>query len=253
MKRRVPVLVALVLLATSCRLRPPEISLPEVPAGPLVLALDAQRQRLSGLKAVARVETERRGKRRSFESVAIVMDGHGRLRVDGYGPLGESLFTLLWNGDAVLFRRADDQEFLSVGQAGLERALGVALSPADLTAALGGNVMLPQADDVMVRAGCGQDSRCLIQVPGDRGVRRIYLVRPTGEAARAVAEGEDRYDGGTLVYRGRFEERAVLSGYSFPMLIQLENPDRALRLQIRYEDVELNVPVDEGLFKGEAR
>ena len=199
------------------------------------------------------METERKGKRRSYESVAVVMDGRGRLRVEGFGPLGESLFALIGDGQTILLRPPQETEFLSVGQAGLERALGVAISLGDLCAALGGNVLLPQSE-AGVQAGCESGGHCIIQFPGDGGIRRIYVSRPSGEGADvAIADGEDRYDGGTIVYRGRFEDRTAISGYSFPQQVTLENPDRALRLMVRYEEVEVNMPVEEGLFLGDSQ
>lgn len=254
MKSVVPAFFAVILLTTACRHRAPEIiSAPEVPSAPLVRALEAQRRNLVSVKAVARVETERRGRRRSYDSVTVVMDGNGRLRIDVYGPLGESLFALLWDGQAVLLRPPGEPEFVDLGQAGLERALGVSLSPAELCAALGGNIIAPRTDDA-ARAGCESNGRCQVLFPDDRGARRVYALRPAaGTADMAVAEGEDRYEGGRLVYRGKFEERTIISGYSFPLLVSLENPDRALRLVVRYEDVEVNVPVADVFSPGEAR
>lgn len=253
MKSAAPAAIAAILFVTACQHRLPEIAVPEVSPAPLVQELDTQRRRLTSVKAVARVETERKGRKRSYESVTIVMDDRGRLRVDGFGPLGESLFALLWDGKAVLLRPPGEPEFLSVGQAGLERALGVALSPADLSAALGGNVIVTPSEGT-VRAGCDSGGRCRIHFDDDRGFRRIYASRPAGETAQGVlADGEDLYDGGRLVYRGRFEGRKSVSGYLFPMVISLENPDRELRLVVLYEDVEVNVPVDDALFQGNAR
>ena len=253
MKSAVPAAIAAILFASACQHRLPEIALPEVSPAPFVQELDAQRRKLTSVKAVARVETERKGRKRSYESVTIAMDDRGRLRVDGFGPLGESVFALLWDGQAVLLRPPGEPEFLSVGRAGLERALGVALSPADLAAALGGNVIVTPSDGT-ARAGCDSFGRCQLQFDGDRGSRRIHTSRPAGETAQGVvADGEELYDGGRLVYRGRFEGRKSISGYLFPMTVALENPDRALRLVVLYEEVEVNVPVDDALFQGNAR
>lgn len=251
MKRFAPAFFSLLLFLPACQNRLPDVSMPEVPSAPLIQALDAQRRKLASVKAVARVETERKGKRRSYESVAVVMD-RGRLRVDGFGPLGESLFALLWDGKAVLLRPPGELKFISVGQAGLERALGIALSPTELYAALSGNVIVP-VPTAVVRSYCEAGGRCVVQFPGDGGDRRVHAFRADGAAADGViAAGEELYDGSKLVYRGRFEERKDVSGYSFPMAVALENPDRALRLVVRYEDVEVNAPVEDALFQGDA-
>ncbi|MDH4161749.1 MAG: DUF4292 domain-containing protein [Nitrospirota bacterium] len=241
----------LLTLPAACHHRLPDLPGQEVSPGPLVQALDAQRHKLVTVKAVARVETERKGRRRSYESVAIVMNSSGKLRVDGFGPLGESLFALLSDGRTVLLRPPGEEEFISVGQAGLERALGVSLSPGELCAALGGNVIAPQTE-VPVRAACETAGRCMVQFSEGGAVRRVHVFRPSGEPAdRGLADSEERYDGDRLVYRGRFEGRRSISGYSFPMTVVLENPDRALRLTVLYEEVEINGPVEETIFQGD--
>lgn len=106
MKIRVLLSVIVFPLLSACFVAPPEIPLHEVPAGPIVAALQQQRRSFTGMKAVARVETGRKGRKRVYESVAILQQRFDKLRIEGYGPMGESIFALVWDGTDVLVRKA---------------------------------------------------------------------------------------------------------------------------------------------------
>lgn len=244
MKIRVLALLLLITAPAACRYRLPDLPGKDVPPGPIVTAIEARRELFRTAKAVARVETERGTRRRAYESVAIIVQGRDRLRVEGFGPLGESLYVLLWDGAAVRLRTHGQENYLTVGQAGLERALGMQLEPADLCAALVGALAPLPGRSVVAAGKCLSERRCMLDLASGSETWRLYL----SDATRGILDATEIYGGGSLLLRGRFDSPQIVSGFSFPMRVTLERPDRALRLMVEYQEVEVNVPVDEALF-----
>lgn len=238
----------LLSLLSACFRRPPDMPYTEVPAEPLARSLAQQADRFATLKALARVETERRGKRRVLESVAILQRGRERLLVEGYGPLGERLFGLLWDGSTVSLLPPDGSPVRTLGPAGIERIAGVRLLPEDLCAVLAGSAP-PVPGDAAVRAGCSTDGRCAIDIPGGDGRWRVHAVLPaagTGEDLRIDAL--ERYRGRDLLFLVRYEGRVMHNGYSLPGRVTVREPGRDTALTVEYLDAEVNVPLDNGVF-----
>lgn len=226
----------------------PQVPQPEVPAGPLIQAIEQRREAFQSLKAVAKVAVERRGRVRVYESVAIVQRGQDRLRIEGVGPLGQPLFVLLWDGSDVLLQDANQGEPRRMGPAALEGVLGVALSPAELCAVLSGNVSA-QPPDAAARAGCRNDGRCMVELQSGDARRLVTLAPPSrGPENGALIESVDRYEGNALVFRSRFALPGRVGGYRLPQRIVIENPDRRISVTVQYEDVEVNVPVEDEAF-----
>jgi hypothetical protein len=232
----------------ACASPRPQISLPEVPAAPLVRALDQRRESFESLKAVARVEVERRGRRRAYESVAFVQKGQDRLRVEGFGMLGEPIFAAVWDGQDVLLRSASDPVVHRTGPAGFERLLGMPLAPSDLCATLSGNIppMPPGAD---TRAGCGTDGRCTVEFRYDDTRWFITLIMPSSDSAGTVVlESAELYRDDGLVFRSRFEASEMVGDYRLAKRVFVESPGRMVTVLVQYLDVAVNVPVQDGAF-----
>jgi hypothetical protein len=247
--KRASLLCCLLLsLAAACVPHPPEIPYPPSPAEPLQRSLEEQRRAFESLKALARVETVRKGRRRVYESVAILMRGTERLRVEGYGPLGQRIFTLLWDGKNVLFDPADGSGMRSMGRSGLEAALGVALKPEDLCAVLAG-IAPSFREGSGARAGCSSDGRCAVDIPREDGLWRIHslqTVRNGGEDLRITAA--ERYRGGDVALLVRYERENGRDGTALPTRVIILDPGRDLTLTVEYLDADVNVPLDEGTF-----
>lgn len=240
--------IALSLLF-ACLPKQPEIPLTEVPPAPLLAALEQRRKSFSSMKAVAGVEAVRQGRKRSFESVGIVLAGQDRLRIEAYDPLGQSLFALVWDGHEVLYRLPGQDRVMKPGMAGLEGIFGVALDVQDLSAALAGN--LPEIPSTAhVTASCGRSGICeLTMRQGDlvRRVQALYLAAG-GAEPQLTPLVHELFRGKRLVYRARFEQREDVGHYLMPMMIVIENPDKNFSLTIRYAEVDVNVPVAQELF-----
>lgn len=249
MKTRVLLSVIIFPLLSACFVAPPEIPLHEVPAGPVVTALQQRRRSFTGMKAVARVETERKGKKRVYESVAILQRRFDKLRVEGYGPMGESIFTLVWDGTDVLVRKAGESEPMKVGQFGLERIMGVPLSPADLCSILSGNIPgIPDDSGAGVR--CAQAGWCLVDLRHDDQRWRIKIEPKGGANGDLRIDTIELFRGERVVFRSAFTylKEGVNQVFPNPTRIHIDNPDREVSVTVNYQDVDVNVPVEDSVF-----
>jgi len=248
-KTRVLLSLLVFPLLSACVAAPPEIPLHEVPAGPIVTALQQRRHAFTGMKAVARVETERKGRKRVYESVAILQRRFEMLRVEAYGPMGESIFALVWDGKDVLVRKAGEPEPVKVGQFGLERIMGVPLSPADLCSILSGNVpAIPDNAGAVVR--CAQAGWCLVDLRHDDQRWRVKIEPKGGANGGLRIETIELYRGERVVLRSAFTYRTEGANRPLPdpTGIRIDDPDRDTSVTVAYEDVDMNVPVEDSAF-----
>jgi len=224
----------------------------EVPAAPLVRELDRRRESFSGLKAAARVQTERKGRKRVYESVALLQQGQAKFRIEGYGALGEPVFDALWDGKDLMLRMPGEADLVRTGPWAFERLIGFPLAPSELAAVLSGNVP-PVRKSEEARARCSEDGRCVVEFRNDDARWRVHIV----PASPFRIESGERYSGDDLVYTARFDAQEMIGGYLFPKRITVENADRKAALTIEYQDVEVNAPVEDRAFlpggQGESR
>jgi len=242
-KTRTRLAIALLPLLFSCAPLRSEIPMTEVPSAPLAQELDRRRSSFSGLKAAARVQTERKGRKRVYESVAFLQQGQSKFRIEGYGPLGEPVFGALWDGKDLMLRMPGEADFARAGPWAFERLIGFPLAPSELAAVISGNVPPPLKTEE-ARARCSEDGRCVVEFRTD--VAR-WLVQIVPADPFRIESGE-RYRGDDLAYTARFDSPEMISGYLFPKRVTVESADRKARLLIEYQDVEVNVPVEDSAF-----
>lgn len=245
--RRLIALIA-VLFLFSCLPKKTGISGTEVPAGPLVQALEQQRQSFTGLKAIASVEVVRRGKKRFFDTVGIVLDAQRKLRVEAFGPLGQSLIALVWDGNDVFLRMQDDDRIMRPGQAGIERLLGMSVEAKELCAIFSGTIT-EITRPLDARVFCTPNNACVIELTEGDTVRRIRVLPPSSSPAPAVRiAGQELYRSNTLVYRTRYERMQEVSHVLLPRTIVIENPEKGVSITIEYAEADMNVPVTDDAF-----
>lgn len=235
-------LVALAVLP-ACRPLPPEIPLPEVPSRQFLAALEQRRSAFPGLRAVASATTVRKGKKRVFESVGIVVDREHRFRIEAFDPLGAPFVTLVWNGSDLLLRTSDGR-LLQPGPAGLEKLAGPGISPEEFAAVLTGNV--PDAGPGVVRSFCGDGGRCVTEFRSGNFFRRV---RTLSTQSGILIEGYDVYRGGDLLYRAEFGDETGAAGYRAPATVTIDQPRSGTKLIVAYTDVETGAPADDAWLR----
>jgi hypothetical protein len=244
--RLIPFVIIPLLFA--CLPKKPEIPLTEVPFGPLVQMLEQRRQSFSGLKAVASVETVRSGRKRAYDTVGIMIDGQRRLHMEAYGPLGQSLVTLVWNGTDVAVRLADGR-VVRPGQAGLERILGVAMDAGELCAVLSGNIPAITSSTA-TRAFREPNGSSLIEMIDGDTRRLIHVLLPEAGSGQGIRiTDSELYRSDKLVYRARYEEMEQISRYLIPKNLRIENPEKKISLAVVYNETDVNVPLNDDAFK----
>ncbi len=235
-------------LLFSCLPKKPEIPGAGVPAGPLVHALERQSQAFTGLRAIASVDVVRRGKKRSFDTVGIVIDARRRLRVEAFGPLGQSLIALVWDGNEALLRMQDDDRILRPGNAGIERLLGMSVEARDLCDILSGTIT-KIARPLEARAFCTQNNACVIELPEGDTARRIRVLPPSLSPSPAVRIAvQELYRSNTLVFRARYERMQEVSHVLLPRTIIIESPAKGVTITIEYTEADVNVTVPDEVF-----
>jgi hypothetical protein len=230
----------------SCAARLPEIPMSEVPAGPLMQALERRAHSFASLKSVATLEFARKDRRRVFENAGVLVRGRDRFLIEAYGPLGQTAASVLWNGRDVVLDLDGTRRVLP-GGAGLERLLGSQLDPADLADVLAGNIPgMARATSTKLR--CAENGACLLELASRDLVVRV---RPAGggNPTRPWVRSCDVLRRGSLVYQVRYESAQDVGGYILPTRIIVENIDKQVSLTIQYSDPEVNVPVDERDFE----
>ena len=136
MKTHASFTLMLLPILFSCAPSLPEIPMTEVPAAPLVQELENRRGSFTGLKAAARVQTERRGRKRVYESVAVLLQCQSKFRIEGYGPIWEPVFDALWDGKDLMLRMPGEADLVRTGPWAFERLIGFSLAPLELAAVL---------------------------------------------------------------------------------------------------------------------
>jgi outer membrane lipoprotein-sorting protein len=242
-------LIALIIipLLFACAPKKTDIPMTALPADPLLQALDRHRRSFTGLKAIASVEIVKRGRKRTLDTVGVVVDGQQRLRVEAYGPMGQSLMAIVWDGRDILLRLPEEEGVVLPGSAGLERLFGEGLEASELCALLSGNI--PGAGESAALLLCGQNGDCLLEMrSGDllRRVRVSPLAEGPGGEPRILAYELHREE--KLLFQARFDEVEEISHYRLPMKIVIENPGRRLKLTVLYSEAEVNTPISDDVF-----
>jgi len=230
----------------ACASRVPVIPYPSEDPAPLAQAIEEQRRRFTSLRALARIETEQKGRRRVYESVAIVQREFERLRVEGYGPLGQALFTVLWDGTDVKVLQYDGSGPRTLNGNELKYVIGVALVPEDLCAVLVGGAPRFSRDGA-IAAGCSSDGRCAVDLPREDGRWRVHVRRAGTDGAVAV-DAVERYDGAKLLFLVRYEDRTEAGGYALPRRVVVQDPGRDASLTVEYLDAEVGGSLADDLF-----
>jgi len=219
-----------------------------MPAGPLLKALERHRHEFASLKAITSVEFTKRGRKRIIDTVGIVVDDQCRFRMEAYGPLGQSLLALVWNGQEYLLWRQEEDKVSREGRAGLERLIGFAIEPSELCSIMAGYIPeVGESSSAILLCAKGGD--CLLEVPGRDILRKIRVaVTMEGTDWEPRILTYEFYRSGDLMFRTRFDHPEEISRYRLPMQFTIENPGGGISLHVTYSEAEVNTPVNEEVF-----
>ncbi len=219
-----------------------------VPPAPLIEVLDQQRHAFTGLKAVASATIVKDGRKRTFDTVGVVVDDQRRFRLDAYGPLGQSIMVIVWDGQEVVLRLPEENRIDHKGPVGLEQLLGEGLEPAELCAILSGNI--PDVGKIALPVLlCGTNNDCILKLNSGtllRTVRVSYPVNQPGRQPRIRSYELSR--SGRVLFKARFDQVEEISHYPLPMQIEIENPGKNLKLTVVYHEADVNMAISNDVF-----
>jgi len=239
--------MALAPLLFSCFPKQPEIPMLTMPPEPLLQGLERHRREFVSLKAVANVEIDKRGRKRAFDTVGIVIDGRDRIRIEAYGPLGQSLAAIVWNSRELLLRMPEDNAVTRTGPERLERLLSRGLTPRELCIVLSGNVPSPGDGDA-VNLLCSERNDCILEVRSGELLRRVQTSLVSGGLEPRI-RSYAVYRSGDKLFSALFDQFTEISGYLLPMHIIIESPGDSLRMAVAYSDVDVNGPLENEAFR----
>jgi hypothetical protein len=233
-------------LLFSCAPKTIEIPMTEAPPDRLVQALTDRARSFRTLRALADVTVARKDRRRSFDTVAVLVDGRERFKLEAFGPLGQSIASVLWAGGDVLVDMNGEQRVLPQRGAGLERVLGAEVEPAELCAILSGNIPdLPGPARPTLR--CAANNICVLELrDGERAVK-VYPAMGW-EPGPSILPMFEVYQDTKLVYRVRYGEFRQTAGYDLPRQIVVETPAKQISLKVNYAEADVNMLLDPALF-----
>jgi len=239
--------VAVLFLLVACAPPKAEIPLNEIPAGPLLQALDEHRQSFRSLKGLASIEIKKWGMTRTIENAGIIIDRQNRLRLDAYGPLGNVLMAMIWDGGKPSFFSPEDETLKKQGTAALDQLFGDGLDMRELCALLSGTVPASFQTGTAIQ-WCGHNNECLLQIQGKDTVRKITVIYPAShEAKEPGIISEEFYRNGGPLYKARFHHRKTVSPF-IPMIIKIERPSQNVSITISYQEVDVNIPINKEDF-----
>ena len=180
----------------------------------------------------------------------LYLMGNARLRLEVFGPLGQSVMALVWDGRDIFLRKPDHDRVERSGQEGFAQFFGKGLEIRDLCALLSGNIPeLAQPYDAA--QFCGQSNTdCFLEIRQGSLMRRVWVAYSVSSPARDMqVVSQELYQAGNLIYRVRFKQPEIIASYHLPLKIEIENLDDNLKLTIEYSsEIEINIPLSDDIF-----
>ncbi len=216
--------------------------------GPLLEALAERRGQLADLTARARL-TLRTPEQDLSADHALVIRGRRSLRLETLSPLGQPIGILVAAGNHIRWVdpfRARYWEGPSSRDT-IERFTGVPLDLEELVAILAGTIP-PVADTANLR---------LEQESGENAYRLLIPEGPVASRQVVVVSRRDltvlsrtRYDAnGREVLRVKNGRFRPIEGYTLPLLVEVDLPQRHLSLTVDYQLVKVNQGAGEDVFE----
>lgn len=240
-----PVVVAIAASAGGCAKQKARTAMPQPMTESAQAAQAALADRLAAVRTVrARGRLIVMDGDRTMTDIVVAIALPDRARFDASDSLADVLTAAGISGSRVwVWLPAEHALYRSrSSRANLRKALGVDWDAGDLVHALAGTVHIDR-DAVLVPDATDAS---LFAVRGKTIAVKMDMKRRLPVALRRTA---DARGGGALRYEVRFEAYRTVGGTAFPHRIVAETPSGERCAIIEYEKVELNTPIDDGVFR----
>jgi len=252
--QRLPLLIALVALATACVSTIPARPLPQDDPRPaaLLAAWRASTAQRESLRAVARLAVDAPGGGADGRDLALRSKQRlwlarpAQLRVEVLGFLDTTVAVLVTDGDRYSLFESAEQRFQEgpVYAELLWDAAHLALTPAEAVEVILG---APEPDAGLERGAAylvGERVRIDLTDPGGR-VRRVVEFGTGGELRR-LAQSDDA---GEVAWEALFDDYAQIDGAPFARDVAVRSESGRTRAALVLRAVELNPDVPEDIFR----
>lgn len=207
-------------------------------------------ERIRSLQGTAHVEVRTEERKVGLDAV-IVCDRRGRLRLEVHDWLNHVVFLALFRPDGFLtYSPAENEYREGPNETGrIQEILGIPLQAEQLAALALGDPLFMPLEEPILRASLDGDALLLdIEVPGvgprallwldeERNTRRVFVIPSPNRAG----------SGWNLqVDYGRHRK---VDAVPFPHQIRIATADASRFLQVDYQRVLLNQPLEEDLFR----
>jgi outer membrane lipoprotein-sorting protein len=245
---RILVLASVISLLCSCRVPPVQRPYAPPSAEELLAALHARIERLSTLRATAKVD-ELEGGQRVKVKVALIAARGGKLRLEADSPLGGNVAVLTADGSNFALLDVRNNRFLAgpATACNVARLIRLELPPDDVVAVLMGDVPLegtPSGVDWDPEHG-GREILSL-RTP-DGGSEKIFLDAGDRRWDPLLAERRDAQ--GKVVWRVTHDRFADHGGIRLPEVSTVEEPPFHVDAQIKFRALEPNVQLPDSVFR----
>jgi hypothetical protein len=216
----------------------PEVPAREWSAGELITALSERSKQLRSLRALARVDYVGPEGKNGFQE-AVLVERPDRLRLETLSFLGAILIVTA-NGSEIVGHHTREGVFLR-GEASKENLLRLTQIPLELDEVTALLLGLPPVD---MRVPARQEGATVIVAAGNGGKD---VVRFYGDE-RVPTQWQRSNGSGAVELRASFSDYTPTPAGSFPSRILLESAAPKRRLEIRYQEPELNGAIPSELF-----
>jgi outer membrane lipoprotein-sorting protein len=246
-RRFLAILAAVALLVPGCASKSllPVFRSAAPDSDELIRRLQSQDGLIQTMQTVGTLKWNREGDKGSVDH-ALLIHRPGSLRLEALSPLGPAVFSLvIRRGEVELFAPSDGRTYRGAATVKLlERLFALPMAPADALSVICGQVPLCPAERTTVKRDGGLwilDVDCR-----GGGLQQRIRVDP----AHGDPVGLNLFDpSGQVILSIVWAGHKKVGAARLPMEIQVEMPQKGNRLDLRFKDPEVNVPIPEDRFR----
>ena len=208
-------------------------------------AIEDRDSKLDTIRGWVKIKWVRDGEKKSADN-AVAVQRPDKMRLEGISPLGTSMYSFVHQNDTVeIFFPSEKRAFRGIGsKQSLERIIPIPMDVEDVIDIMTGRVPLCGDDKAVVYREGG--FIVLNEICAESGWRRKIRFEPErldpADMRIRSSEGDIR----TLVTWDAYKE---YDGIRMPTKIRVEVPKQKTELIIRFDELEVNKPLDPDQFQ----